>query len=74
MDAELLMVLSVRDSWDPSLPLDGRPAEREARLGRNAAMFERTAPVRKPVPPRWIEGTVREGRDQGLDVDRDEIA
>jgi hypothetical protein len=68
------MVLSVRDSWGPSPLLDGRPAEREARLGSNAAKFERTAPVRKPVPPRWVEGTVREGRDQGLDVDRDEIA
>lgn len=68
------MVLSLRDTGGPSPLLDGRPAEREALLGRNAAMFERTAPVRKAVPPRWVKGTVREARDQGLDVDRDEIA
>ena len=48
--------------------------EREARFGQNAAMFDRTAPARKPIPPGWIEGTVQEGRDRGLDLDRGEIA
>ena len=46
--------------------------QREARLARNASMFERTASNRTLIPdaysPEWI---IREGRDAGFDVDLD---
>jgi hypothetical protein len=46
--------------------------EREARLARNAQMFERTAPHRVRIPDELSpERIIREGRDAGFDIDRD---
>ncbi|HZD37921.1 MAG TPA: hypothetical protein VE664_04700 [Actinomycetes bacterium] len=45
--------------------------QREARLARNAQMFERTAGHRTVIPDELApERIIREGRDAGLDVDR----
>jgi plasmid stability protein len=46
--------------------------QREARLARNASMFERTASSRTIIPDAYSpERIIREGRDAGFDVDRD---
>ena len=46
--------------------------QREARLARNASMFERTASNRTLIPDAYSpERIIREGRDAGFDVDRD---
>lgn len=45
--------------------------QREARLARNATMFERTASNRTTIPDMYSpERIVREGREAGFDVDR----
>jgi len=45
--------------------------QREARLARNATMFERTAGNRTTIPDTHSpERIIREGRDAGFDVDR----
>lgn len=45
--------------------------QREARLARNATMFERTASNRTIIPDTYSpERIIREGRDAGFDVDR----
>lgn len=45
--------------------------EREARLEENAKAFERTAAQRLPIPEDLSpERIVREGRDEGFEVDR----
>lgn len=45
--------------------------QREARLARNATMFERTAGSRTSIPDEDSpEQIIREGRDAGFDVDR----
>lgn len=47
--------------------------QREARAGRNAELFDRTAHIRKPLPAGVDpEEIVREGRDQGFDLDRED--
>ncbi len=49
--------------------------KREARLARNATMFQRTAGSRTVIPDAYSpEGIVREGRDAGFDVDRDDLS
>jgi plasmid stability protein len=46
--------------------------QREARLTRNAQMFQRTAGNRTTIPDELSpERIIREGRDAGFDVDRD---
>lgn len=47
--------------------------EREARFSRNSEMFERTKHIRKPIPEGTISEIIREGRDQGAEVDRSEL-
>lgn len=45
--------------------------QREARLARNANMFQRTAGSRTSIPDEYSpEQVIREGRDVGFDVDR----
>lgn len=45
--------------------------QREARLARNANMFQRTAGNRTIIPDEYSpERIIREGRDAGFDVDR----
>lgn len=46
--------------------------EREARLLRNGYAFERTASFRTALPTDPV-GILREGRDGGFDVDRDQL-
>lgn len=46
--------------------------QREARLARNATMFDRTASNRTRIPDSYSpERIIREGRDAGFDIDRD---
>lgn len=46
--------------------------QREARIARNAQAFERTASHRTVIPDEFgPERIIREGRDAGFDVDRD---
>lgn len=46
--------------------------QREARIARNAQVFERTAGHRTVIPEEFDpERIIREGRDAGFDVDRD---
>jgi plasmid stability protein len=46
--------------------------QREARLVRNAGMFERTASNRITIPDAYSpERIIREGRDAGFEADRD---
>jgi plasmid stability protein len=45
--------------------------QREARLARNANMFQRTAGSRTVIPDEFSpERIIREGRDAGFDTDR----
>lgn len=49
--------------------------QREARIARNAQVFERTAGNRTVIPEEFSpEQIIREGRDAGFDVDRDDTA
>ena len=49
--------------------------QREARLARNADMFDRTASSRTIISDAYSpERIVREGRDAGFDIDRDSAA
>lgn len=48
--------------------------EREARFHRNAGMFARTRHIRKPISEDAMDQIIREGRDQGAEVDRRELA
>lgn len=48
--------------------------QREARAGRNAELFDLTDHIRKPLPAGVDpEEIVREGRDQGFDLDREDL-
>ena len=48
--------------------------QREARLARNASMFQRTAGNRTTIPDEYCpERIVREGRDAGFDADRGDV-
>lgn len=44
--------------------------EREARVSRNAEMFDRTEHIRRPIPAEAINDVIREGREHGAEVDR----
>jgi antitoxin FitA len=47
----------------------------QARFARNAEMFDRTAPYRAKIPiDDEIVRIIREGRDAGAEVDRDDYA
>ena len=47
--------------------------QREARLARNAQMFDDLAPYRAKFPADFdVVAIIREGRDGGSDIDRDE--
>ena len=48
--------------------------KREARAGRNAELFDGTAHIRKPLPAGVDpEEIVREGRDHGFELDREDL-
>lgn len=48
--------------------------QREARVQVNTELFDRTAPHRVVIPPESDPTKViREGRDQGFELDRDDI-
>ena len=47
--------------------------QREAKLARNARMFDDLAPYRVAIPPEFDPvAIIREGRDGGFDIDRAE--
>ncbi|GAA3515779.1 hypothetical protein GCM10022234_08580 [Aeromicrobium panaciterrae] len=47
---------------------------REAQLAINVEMFERTRDIRFPIPPELDPvAIVREGRDGGFEIDRDQL-
>jgi hypothetical protein len=46
--------------------------QREARVVRNRQTFERTAHLRVSIPPHLApEDLIREGREEGFDIDRE---
>ncbi len=47
--------------------------DREVQMARNAEMFEELAPHRIAIPPDFdVVAIIREGRDAGFEVDRDD--
>lgn len=49
--------------------------DREVRMAHNVEIFERLAPLRVAVPPELdAVAIIREGRDAGFDVDRDDYS
>ena len=48
---------------------------REAQFAINVEMFERTRDIRFPIPPELDPvAIIREGRDGGFEIDRDQLA